>query len=492
MTRINDLREYLQALDALHDVEHISKPVSPAIEAAAISRWSTEQRRPAPLFENVEGVKPGFRLFGAAGSLSSIKSHPLARVALSLGFPHDIEPRELVERLASVHGKALIPPRRIPSAGAPCKQHILRGAEASLERFPIPTIHPTDGGRYVNTWGIIVAKTPDGRWTNWSISRMMMMDNHRITGLVLPQQHLGMIWKEWESIGKPMPFAIVQGGDPGIPMIGGMPVPAEVDEGAFLGAIYGEPIDVVKCETVDLDVPASAEVVIEGHISITRDATEGPYAEFHGWALEETSPEPIFTIEAITYRDDPIWPISATGRPPDDSQVAPALGISSELLALLRSSGLPITTAWLLVETSCHWMIVTVPRNWRASLPNLQSNELIRRIGTVMSGNRVGRMCPVTFVLDDDIDPANVADVMWALGTRIHPNLRQEEWNCPILPWYMCYTEAERHSGKGAIVVHDGLLPAPEKEPMRQATFESLYPPELRARIVNAESKAHA
>ena len=137
-------------------------------------------------------------------------------------------------------------------------------------------------------------------------------------------------------------------------MIGGMPISAEVDEGTFLGTLYGEPVEVVKCETNDLEVPAGAEVVIEGHVSITRDATEGPYAEFHGYALPETSPEPVYTIEAITYRDNPIWPISATGRPPDDSQIAPVLGVSAEVLALLRNAGLPITTAWLLVDTACH------------------------------------------------------------------------------------------------------------------------------------------
>src|ERR1700741_4750721 len=108
----------------------------------------------------------------------------------------------------------------------------------------------------------------------------MMINNRQMTGLFLPQQHIGMIWAEWEKIGKPMPFAVVQGGDPGVAIIGGRGIPAEVDEGSFLGAIYGEPIEVVKCETVDLEVPATAEVVIEGHLSITRDATEGPYAEF--------------------------------------------------------------------------------------------------------------------------------------------------------------------------------------------------------------------
>ena len=142
--------------------------------------------------------------------------------------------QELVEHLAAAHGKAPIPPKLISADSAPCKQNILLGADATLDRFPIPLVHPDDGGRYVNTWGVIVAQTPDGRWTNWSISRIMMIDDRHMTGLFLPQQHIGMIWAEWEKIGKPMPFAVVQGGDPGVPMIGGMPIPAEVDEGTFL------------------------------------------------------------------------------------------------------------------------------------------------------------------------------------------------------------------------------------------------------------------
>jgi 4-hydroxy-3-polyprenylbenzoate decarboxylase len=213
--------------------------------------------------------------------------------------------------------------------------------------------------------------------------------------------------------------------------------------------------------------------VIDGHISATRDATEGPYAEFHGWALDETSPEPVFSIEAITYRDDPIWPMTSTGRPPDDAQVGPAVGVSAELTALLRDAGLPITIACLLIDTACHWMIVSVRRDWREMLPGIESEELVHRIGETMSRSRVGRMCPVTFVLDDDIDPSNASDVLWALGTRVHPNLRQEQWKVEILPWYICYTEEERHSARGAIVVHDGLLPATHSASVRPATFES-------------------
>jgi UbiD family decarboxylase len=488
MARIKDLRDYLQMLESFDDVEHIGRPVSAVLEAAAITRRSTEQGRPAPLFDNVEGAAPGFRLLGAPGALSSDANHPLARVALSLGLPHDVTAQQLVEHLVEAHGKDPIPPTLISADSAPCKQNILLGAEATLDRFPVPLVHHDDGGPYPNTWGVIVARTPDGRWTNWSISRIMMLDNRHMTGLFLPQQHIGMIWAEWEKIGKPMPFAVVQGGDPGVPMIGGMPIPAEMDEGTFLGTLYGEPVEVVKCETVDLDVPAGAEVVIEGHVSITRDATEGPYAEFHGYALPETSPEPVYTIEAITYLDNPIWPVSATGRPPDDSQIAPAVGVSAELVALLRNAGLPITTAWLLVDTACHWAIITVPRHWRDVLRGTSTTELVHRIGELTSTSRAGHMCPVTYVLDDDIDPSNVSDVLWALGTRIHPNLRQQHWQVPILPWYQCYTEEERHSGRGPIVVHDGLLPPVEDPPVRSATFDNLYPREIRERVLAAES----
>src|ERR1700730_5545973 len=206
MARIKDLREYLRALESLGDLEHIDRSVSMALEAAAITRRSTERRRPAPLFDNIEGVRAGFRMLGGAGALSSDPSHPLARIALSLGLSHDITSKGLVDHLVEATQRPLIRPKRVSRDAAPCKQNILLGKEATLDRFPIPLIHPDDGGRYVNTWGIIVAQTPDGRWTNWSISRIMMIDGRHMIGLVLPQQHIGMIWKEWEKLGKPMPF----------------------------------------------------------------------------------------------------------------------------------------------------------------------------------------------------------------------------------------------------------------------------------------------
>ena len=136
MPRIKDLREYLRVLESLNDVEYVDRPVSAVLEAAAITRRSTEQRRPAPLFEHIVEAKPGFRLLGAAGALSSHHANPLARVALSLGLAHDATARQLVDHVAQAHRRPLIPPKLISSASAPCKQNILLGEKASLDRFP--------------------------------------------------------------------------------------------------------------------------------------------------------------------------------------------------------------------------------------------------------------------------------------------------------------------------------------------------------------------
>ncbi|MGW5253394.1 UbiD family decarboxylase [Streptomyces sp. NPDC004012] len=488
MSEIADLRAYISELEALGDIKRVSRTIDPNLEAAAVTRRSTENRRPAPFFENLSGVADGFRMIGAPGALSSIPGHPLARISLSLGLPHTATAAELVEYLGQALDKPPLPPRRVESASAPCKQNILRGEEARLDRFPIPFVHQNDGGPYANTWGVIVARTPDGRWTNWSISRIMMIDEQHMTGLVLPSQHLGMIWREWEAIGEPMPYALVQGGDPGVPVVGGMTLPAGADEVAYLGALLGKPVDVVQCETNDLVVPASAEVVIEGRLSASRDAVEGPFAEFHGWALPETSPQPLFSIEAITYRDDPIWPLAAAGRPVDDSHVAPAAGISAEVVATLRTAGLPVTTAWLPLGAACFWTVITVPQNWREALPGMDTARFVHRIGEVLNGTRVGRLSPVVYVLDDDVDPSNDSDLLWALATRVHPSLRQEQWHGPIMPWYPCFLEEELHNGWGAIVVHDALLPAVGSGRVPPATFEGVFPAELRAKVLAAES----
>ena len=147
-------------------------------------------------------------------------------------------------------------------------------------RLPAPMIHEGDGGRFLNTWGTTVTRTPEGDWVNWALSRTMLRDHKTMVGPVGASKHLGVMLAAWRAVGQPMPFALAMDHDPVIPFVSGMPLRDGVNEADFVGGYLGEAVEVVKCETVDLEVPASSEIVIEGHVSLDQVDREGPMAEF--------------------------------------------------------------------------------------------------------------------------------------------------------------------------------------------------------------------
>ncbi|MGW1616070.1 UbiD family decarboxylase [Streptomyces sp. NPDC002285] len=485
MSRFTDLRDYIDALDTLDDLRTVGRPVSADLEAAAITRRSYEIRSAAPLFTNITEDRIGMRMLGGPVGVSSRPDMRLARLALSVGLPPETGAAEIVDHLVRTRDAAPVPPRTVPREAAPCKQNVLLGENATLDRFAIPRIHEKDGGRYLNTWGVIVARTPDGGWVNWSISRIMMLDGMRMTGLVVPPQHLGLIWQAWAERGEPMPYALVQGGAPAIPFVGGIPLPRGVDEAGYIGALQGAPVDVVRCETVDLEVPAHAEVVIEGHMSVDRDSLEGPFGEYAGYASAQSSLQPVYTVEAITYRDDPIWPIVPEGRPADEYHTVTGTGRAANVLHGLRRAGLPVTTVWMPFPAAMHWTVVTVPDNWRSALPGVDSGEFTRRIGEVIhNSGGPSAMMPVTFVLDDDVDPSDEADLLWALATRLHPRDRRHSWDGVVLPFMACFSEDERKAMRGPSVVHDGLLPAWGEGRLHHSSFDQAYPEDVRRKVL--------
>ena len=187
---------------------------------------------------------------------------PYARVAMSLGLAAQSSGPQIIEALSAARLKPGIPPVRVESAQAVCQQNILRGDDANLDRFPIPFAHDQDGGRYANTWGTLIVKTPDGKWVNWSIARVMKVDGKRMVGLIVPSQHIGQIWTQWVARAEPMPYALVQGPAPAISCVSGIPIPANADEADYIGTLAGEPAAVVKALSLVLAVPATAALVI--------------------------------------------------------------------------------------------------------------------------------------------------------------------------------------------------------------------------------------
>ena len=340
MKHLKSLREYIAALHEIGEVQEIHKEVDWNLEIGAVSRRCYEIGAAAPLFSNIKGIETGFRVLGAPGGVSSRPGQYLSRVALSLGLAPRATGREIITALVSARERPPIPPRVVETG--PCKENILLGDDADLLRLPTPLLHDGDGGRFLNTFGIIVARTPDGTWTNWSIARIMILDKNRMTGIVGPLQHLGKIHKMWKDIGQDMPFALALGCEPFIPFVGGMPLPDYVDESGYVGSYFGEPVDVVKCETNGLHVPATAEIVIEGLLSVSETAPEGPMGEYAGylWSGPPT-PKPVYHVHAMTHRHAPILPISVAGEPVEENHTAWGIPNAAEVQYELRQKGYP-------------------------------------------------------------------------------------------------------------------------------------------------------
>jgi 4-hydroxy-3-polyprenylbenzoate decarboxylase len=484
---VKSLREYLQALAELGDVQEVASEVDPHLEIGAIIRHCTETNAPAPLMTNLRGFRPGFRVLGAPAALSSVPGAPWARVAMSLGLDPATHPLEIVEDLAAAKQLTPVPPLVVEDA--PCQQNVLTGDAASLDAFPVPLIHDGDGGRYVNTWGAIVVRSPDGAWTNWSIARVMMVDGRTMAGLVMPLQDIGRIYRMWRERGEPMPFALVQGCAPAIPFVCGMGLPPGVDEVGYLGALAGEPVEVVRCKTVDLEVPATAEIVIEGHVAIDETGPEGPMGEYLGYLAGTTQQRPLFRISAITYRDDPILPVVSAGKPVDEDHTVVGLTYSAEALSTLRAAQLPVTSAWLVPESSVNLMVITVPRDWAAGGLFTTSRMLTRALAQPALRPKIGFWATRVMVVDDDIDPTDLRDVMWALATRCHPGrghvLLEDQ---RITPLHLFYSPEERSGACGPKMAYDCLLPSDEQRRPRLTTFKDNFPAEVRRRALAALS----
>ncbi|MGW2489437.1 UbiD family decarboxylase [Streptomyces sp. NPDC001606] len=486
MTHLRSLREFIAELAAIGEVNEIDTEVDWNLEIGAVIRRSYDLRAPAPLFTHITGYTgTGFRVFGAPGGLSG-PEHPLARIALALGLPAESSGRAVMEAVVAARGRPGVPPVEVPAAGAPCKQNILRGDDVDLFAFPTPLIHGNDGGRYIQTYGMNIARTPDGSWTNWSVNRMMIAGRDRLACLIPAPQHLGIIRAQWAARGEPMPIALALGVEPALPYAGAMPLPEGVDESHFVGALFGEGIEVVPAETVDLQVPASAEIVIEGHIAFDETVQEGPMNEYPGYNSDEASPKPVFHVSAITHRDGAILPVVAAGPPVEEDHTGTGTMHAAEILYQLRAAGLPAASAWFSYESALHWLVVSVERDWYETL-GIHSGELARKVGDIVFAGKAGFGVPKVLLVEDDIDITDVSELVWAFATRTHPERGEVHFPAkPTAALSVYLSEAEQHSYRAGKVVHNCLLAdrfPKERRPVK-GSFTNGWPAAVRQRVL--------
>jgi UbiD family decarboxylase len=409
-----DLRGWIEALRAQDELLEIDGEVDWNIELGTIMRLAQGTGTgKALIFSNIKGYNAPAsrcrRLFGSA--LNNYR-----RIAMMLGLPPDSHPRELV-RIGRTILSDSIPPKIVVTG--PVKENILRGSDVDLYEFPTPYWNRLDGGRYLLTYGGVVTKDPETGVMNVGIYRGMIADKSHIPILMWRAQHIGHHVTAWQNGGSAeMPIAVAIGWEPSLGFTGGSPVPKGTCEYDVMGAIRGTPVELVKCETVDLYVPASAEIVIEGYLGLDPKTymMEGPYAEFTGYLAGDRSPKPTIRVTAITHRNDPILRGTIEGSMPgsySENGICSSIMRAATAWNVLDRAGVPgITDVWCPpVQTGIN-VLVRMKQSYRGQA---------KQAANALWGSSAAhvRYKHVT-VVDDDIDIHDYAAVDWAVAHRVN------------------------------------------------------------------------
>ncbi|KKY25017.1 putative 3-octaprenyl-4-hydroxybenzoate carboxy [Phaeomoniella chlamydospora] len=450
-------QSFVAALKQDDDIIEIDEEIDPYLEAGAIIRKVCETDDKAPLFNNLKGNQNGFwRMLGAPASLRKDPSQKYGRLARHLGLPTTATMKQFLDKMLSAKTTPPIPPRVVDTG--PCKEHILD--DFDLEKLPCPLLHQSDGGKYVQTFGMHIVQTPDGKWTNWSIARAMVLDKNRLVGLVIPPQHIWQIHQQWKEKGEDVPWALCFGVPPAAIMASSMPLPDGLTEADYIGAMTGTALDVVKCETNDLYVPANSEIVFEGTLSITETAPEGPFGEMHGYVFPgDSHPQPVYNVKKITHRSDAIMPVSNCGRITDETHTMIGTLAAAEIRQLCQDHDLPIDEAMALFETQVTWVALKVDTT-KLRRMNIKPEDFRKKVGDLVFAHKVGYTIHRLVLVGEDIDVYYFKDVMFAFSTRCRPQMDElfyEDCRGFRLIPYMSHGTGP--ADKGGKVVSDALLP---------------------------------
>ena len=416
------LREFMAHLEARGRLVRVLEPVSPVLEITEIQTRLLAEQGPAVLFENVVGFRMPVlaNLFGTVERVAwgmDREPHRLKELGETLAFFKQPVPPEsfgqALELLPLVKVALAMKPKTV--GRAPCQEVVLRGADIDLGRLPIQTCWPGEPAPLI-TWPLVVTKGPTGAREdafNLGIYRMQVLGRDRTLMRWLKHRGGAQHHRRWGQARKdPLPAAAVIGADPGVTLAAVTPVPDTMSEYQFAGLLRGRKVELVDCVTVPLKVPATAEIVIEGHVSLEEFGDEGPYGDHTGY-YNAVEPFPVFSVSAITMRKDPIYLSTFTGRPPDEPSVL-GEALNDVFVPLLRQQFPEIVDFWLPPE-GCSYRVAVV------SIRKAYPGHARRVMMGVWSYLRQFMYTKFVIVVDDDIDCRDWNDVIWAISTRVDP-----------------------------------------------------------------------
>ncbi len=462
-----DNRQFIEALDKTGDIVHIKQEVDWELEAGAIVRRTCEVGGPAVLFENIKDYPQDRRILGAPVST-------LRRVAIAMGFAPETPVRELIREYEHRIQHPVKP--KVVSDG-PCKENVIRGDDVDLFRFPAPLIHDGDGGRYIGSWHIIITKDPESDWTNWGVYRTMVHNRNHLAVLLMATQHQGRVfYGKYAPKSQPMPFALAIGADPVCTIVAATMFRAGESEVDYAGALHQAPVELVKCETSDVLVPAHAEIVLEGEIIPDEMVPEGPFGEYTGYRHAERRLVPQYRVKAITHRNNPILTMSNVGMPIGEDHSLAAVTYSVMLKNHFLRQGIPINDVYFPPEFAYHLAIVGVKG---------RQPDVARRI---QEGMTRALAHAKVIVVDEDVDVFNVNEALHAFLTKCHPmnGILASEHEL-VHPLMVFLTPRDREQKKGSLVVFDCTWPLDwdsDTYVPQRVYFKEMYPREIQERVL--------
>lgn len=424
--RFTDLRDFIQDLEARGELVRIRDEVDPNLEMTEIADRTLRGGGPALLFENPKGydIPVLANLFGTeervALGMGAESIAALRDIGELLAYLRQPDPpkgmRDLIDKAPLLKQVLNMGPKTIKRA--PCQERVYRDDEVDLTRLPIQTCWPGDVGPLI-TWPLVITRGPEKPRMNLGIYRMQLLGPNKLIMRWLSHRGGALDFRDWQlkNPGKPYPVAIALGADPATTLGAVTPVPDALSEYAFAGLLRGRKTELAECLTQgcrdnDLRVPAHAEIILEGYIAPDEMADEGPYGDHTGY-YNEVERFPVFTVEAMTTRENPIYHSTYTGRPPDEPAIL-GVALNEVFVPLLRKQFPEIVDFYLPPEGCSYRMaVVTIRKEYPGHAKRIMLG--------VWSFLRQFMYTKFIIVTDDDVDARSWEDVIWAMTTRMDP-----------------------------------------------------------------------
>ncbi len=419
--KYKDLRDFLEQLEKQGELKRISTEVDPNLEMTEISDRVLKKGGPALLFENPKGYTTPVltNLFGTpkrvAMGMGEDSVEALREVGKLLAFLKEPDPpkglKDAWKNLPKFRKVLDMAPKKLKKA--PCQEVVIEKDHIDLNTIPIQTCWPGDVAPLI-TWGLVVTRGTEKARQNLGIYRQQLIGKNRLIMRWLSHRGGALDFRDWQAAhpGEPFPIAVALGADPATILAAVTPVPDALSEYAFAGLLRGSKTEVVNCHDNDLQVPASAEYVLEGYIYPNDVAKEGPYGDHTGY-YNEVETFPVFTVERMTHRKNPIYHSTYTGRPPDEPAI---LGVAlNEVFVPILQKQFPEIVDFYLPPEGCSYRMAIV------SMKKQYPGHAKRVMLGVWSFLRQFMYTKFVIVVDDDVNTRDWKDVIWAMTTRMDP-----------------------------------------------------------------------